>query len=505
MGYTVGQFFSFIRRNITDELERQNTAERVRAVMEKFATDYFNKASDKLPIASVDGLQTALETAGDKTDLNNHIADTDNPHNVTAAQLADLGVMVFSLIGKTGEFLLFDTNTGKFSTAYTPADLAGANFSGDVFLNGPGETGPNSNNASRAVSRGEMVNFQSGFTWKKLARLATQVNVGLTGTPIVDGVQSAAGNRILVKAQTNPAQNGVYLIPSGGGAWVRADDANAWSELVNATIFISEGTNDGDKLYTCTVDDGGTIGTTAVGWTQVGAAINYQFGSGFDVTGNTVTVNVQAMKALLVYTTDNVQESGTPTNKYFTEARARATVLFGLAPADGIPTATSSLIQAWGNVVFWLNNFAAKVSAVVVDSYVLGTNTVLTQGQTLRQMLGNLQAQINNVIASVSTNQLTVFNFKSGDTVKRVPFFKKVVIESYKSGVGGSAYVFGLVQNDGSSNGVVKLSNQATVAAINVGIAALSSTEEANGYEIVITYNGTGASATGQLKTYPLN
>ena len=63
MGYTTGQFIAFVRAKITDALNRQNTALRLRQVHERFATDYFNKASDTLEINQVNGLSTALSGA----------------------------------------------------------------------------------------------------------------------------------------------------------------------------------------------------------------------------------------------------------------------------------------------------------------------------------------------------------------------------------------------------------------------------------------------------------
>ena len=182
---------------------------------------------------------------------------------------------------------------------FVPANKVGDVFTGDVYSTGTGEFGPNAENGGRLVTRSELVNYYNKFSWKRVVRLATQVNVSLSGTPTVDSVASAVGNRILVKAQTNPAENGLYTIPSGGGAWTRAAEADSWDELVNATVFVSLGTNDHDKLFTCTVDEGGTLGTTAVAWMQIGAAPVFQFGAGFTVVGNNVTLNIGVLKNLI--------------------------------------------------------------------------------------------------------------------------------------------------------------------------------------------------------------
>ncbi len=56
---------------------------------------------------------------------------------------------------------------------------------------------------------------------------ASTVNVSpLSGSPVIDGVPTNAGDRILLRAQTDAAENGVYTIPSGGlGYFERADVA----------------------------------------------------------------------------------------------------------------------------------------------------------------------------------------------------------------------------------------------------------------------------------------
>lgn len=124
--------------------------------------------------------------------------------------------------------------------------------------------------ANPFITRMDLNAIPFGFSWKQPARLSTQNNVLLSGTPIIDGVQSVAGNRVLVKAQTNPTQNGIYVVLPG--SWQRANDANTFAALINATLFVSGGTTGADSQYTCTVDEGGSFATTAITWVKVGAS-----------------------------------------------------------------------------------------------------------------------------------------------------------------------------------------------------------------------------------------
>ena len=127
-----------------------------------------------------------------------------------------------------------------------------------------------------------------GLTGKTSCKAATTANITLSGTQTIDGVALVANDRVLVKDQTTPAQNGIYVVAAG--AWARSTDANAWSELVAAYTFIEQGTTNADNGYLCTVDSGGTLDTTPVTWTQFSGAGQVTAGAGLTKTGNQIDV-----------------------------------------------------------------------------------------------------------------------------------------------------------------------------------------------------------------------
>jgi hypothetical protein len=110
----------------------------------------------------------------------------------------------------------------------------------------------------------------AGITWKNSVVCATTANVTLSGEQTIDGVLTSA-SRILVKNQSTASQNGVYV--TGSGAWTRATDFDSWSEFVSAAVFVSTGSVAADKAYICTVDAGGTLGSTSITWSGLGAAL----------------------------------------------------------------------------------------------------------------------------------------------------------------------------------------------------------------------------------------
>jgi hypothetical protein len=90
----------------------------------------------------------------------------------------------------------------------------------------------------------------------------------------VDGVVLATNDRILIKNQAAPAENGIYTV-NASGAPTRATDADTWAELVGAFVFVTEGTANAATQWVCNVAAGGTINVTAVTFVQFGAQISY--------------------------------------------------------------------------------------------------------------------------------------------------------------------------------------------------------------------------------------
>jgi hypothetical protein len=105
----------------------------------------------------------------------------------------------------------------------------------------------------------------------------------LSGAQTIDGVSVVAGNRVLVKDQTAPEDNGIYLCASG--AWTRTTDAATFDSLVSAFTFIEQGSVNADAGFVCTADAGGTIGTTAIPFSQFSGAGTFTAGTGLTLTG----------------------------------------------------------------------------------------------------------------------------------------------------------------------------------------------------------------------------
>jgi hypothetical protein len=128
----------------------------------------------------------------------------------------------------------------------------------------------------------------SGLSWKQPFQVATTVNLAsLSGFPIIDTYQTVAGDRVLVKNQTNAAQNGIYIASSG--AWAYAPDGDNWEEYVSAIGFVEYGAQLGSAWY-CSAQSGGTLGVTAMNWSNFSVAGTYFAGTGLTLAAFTFSI-----------------------------------------------------------------------------------------------------------------------------------------------------------------------------------------------------------------------
>lgn len=153
-----------------------------------------------------------------------------------------------------------------------------------------------------AVNKNYVDNYVAGLSWKAPVRAIATSMVPLTGTQTVDGVALVAGDRMLAQNQGNTG-NGIYVVAAG--PWNRATDADTGTELLNAAVFVSEGTTYKDTAWVCTNDAPIVIGTTTPTFVQFAGGGTVTAGAGLTQSGN--TLNVVAANGSIVVGADDVQ------------------------------------------------------------------------------------------------------------------------------------------------------------------------------------------------------
>ena len=132
-----------------------------------------------------------------------------------------------------------------------------------------------------------------GYAIKAEAQCATTGNITLSGLQTIDGYTTLAGDRVLVKNQSNQANNGIYAASSG--AWSRTSDANTYASLVSAFIFIQNGSTQQNSGWVCTIPSSGTLGTTPITWSQLASAASYFAGTGLTLSSYTFSITNTAV------------------------------------------------------------------------------------------------------------------------------------------------------------------------------------------------------------------
>jgi hypothetical protein len=149
--------------------------------------------------------------------------------------------------------------------------------------------------AQDAATKQYVDSVAQGLDPKASCVAATTANITLSAPQTIDGVAVVAGDRVLVKNQTLPQNNGIYLVAAG--TWTRALDMDAWAEVPNAFTFIEGGTTQADSGWVSTANAGGTLGTTPITFVQFSGAGTYTAGTGLTLTGGAFSITNTAVTA----------------------------------------------------------------------------------------------------------------------------------------------------------------------------------------------------------------
>jgi hypothetical protein len=130
---------------------------------------------------------------------------------------------------------------------------------------------------------------RAGGPVKQPVRAATVATITLSGVQTVDGIVLNAGDRVLVKNQATPSQNGIYIVNTTG-PWSRASDANLASLFTPGfTVYAVEGSQEGGWVFANPANP--SLGTTGLLFVPVSATQAYAPVAAATTTGSSIVLS----------------------------------------------------------------------------------------------------------------------------------------------------------------------------------------------------------------------
>ena len=239
----------------------------------------------------------------------------------------------------------------------------------------------------KAATTGTLAVASSGTVTYNNGASGVGATLTTTGSyTTIDGVTLADGDRILVKNEAAPANNGIYVRTSATVLTRAADfDNSPTGEVSGAFTFISGGTVNGDDGYVCTTDNPVVMGTTAINFTQFSGAGTYTAGTGLTLTGSVFSITDTAVTAGSFGSGDripqfNVNQQGQLIATSNVVSAANAANLTGTTLASGITTSSLTTVGTLGSLSVTANITSgnANLGNLAVANFFSGDGSALT-------------------------------------------------------------------------------------------------------------------------------
>ena len=335
---------------------------------------------------------------------------------------------------------------------------------------------------------------------------ATLTNAGTQAALVLDGVTVSVADRVLVYAQTDQTQNGVYVVTdvgSGSTNWVltRSSDTNTY--VINnatglsegSTVFVQQGTTGTGETYTCNTSGTITFGTTNISFAQISAAQIYSAGTGLTLSGTQFAV--AAAQLLPTQSGNNgkfLTTDGTATSWAVLPAPNNGTLTLAVA-GTGLSGGTTFTADQASNATFTVTSNATSVNTV--------------GAVVARDGSGNFSA--GTITAALSGNATTATTLATTRTIGGVSFNGSANIDLPGVNTAGNQNTTGSAAtlttartiNGTSFNGSANITITAAATNVNTQLASLGVGTASSGTagEIRATNNITAYYSDDRLKT----
>ncbi len=206
--------------------------------------------------------------------VSSNIQDQLDAKGASNANLTAIGNLATTdgnfIVGSGSTWVAETGSTARASLGLGTISTQAAN---SVAISGGTITGLGSpSSGSDAATKTYVDNLVTGLKTRIITRVATTANINLSNAlengDTLDGITLATGNKVLVKDQTDATENGIYNVVASGTA-TRDTDYDTVAELAGQLVIVQEGSSNADKIFLCTTDNSGSIGSVNIVFTVV--------------------------------------------------------------------------------------------------------------------------------------------------------------------------------------------------------------------------------------------
>lgn len=358
-----------------------------------------------------------------------------------------------------------------------------------------------------AVNKQQLDNAIEGVKPKQAVRAATTANIAiataLNAGDIIDGVTLVNGDRVLVKNQSAPAENGIYIVSATPTRSTDFDELTPVNEIRGSYVAVSAGTTQAGQVWVCNSDPT-VLDTDPITFVYFNSITTLNGGDGITITGTTIDVDHDGQGLQFVSGQLSLELDGSTLSKSATGLKVATAgitnneVATGIAATkigagtvdntefgylDGVTSAIQTQLNGkastnLSNIVNIISNLIpGSINTYDIGSAALPWRTLHTKQISLYTAAGNLNGRLEQSTRTLPSGASSSINFSSD------------YAGSYSGNI--SVYSFDEATANASATGTVYVeSGNKTAGTGNSGAVRLQTGTSAGGVRGDIVLNG---------------